>query len=124
MKPDELIQKIVDQIQKSANIKAILGDPIKQNGLTLIPVASISIKGGGGGGINPQKEAGTAGQPGPQQGGMGIGVSIGVKPLGYIRILGEHAEFVPIIDKTKIVLGGLITAGLALFFLGKVLKKR
>ncbi len=121
MKPDELIQKIIDQVQKSANIKAILGDPIKQNNLTVIPVAALSVRGGGGGGIKPQKEPGK--EPEPQQGGMGLGVSISIKPIGYIRIVGEQAEFVPIVDRTKIVMSGLIVGGLALFFLGKMLRK-
>lgn len=122
MKPDELIQKIVDQVQKSANIKAILGDPIKQNNLTVIPVASLSVRGGGGGGIKPQKEPGKESEP--QQGGMGLGVSISIKPIGYIHILGDNAEFVPIVDRTKIMMSGLIVGGLALFFLGKLLRSR
>ena len=107
MNAEEIIQQISDKAEKAANIKIIFGDPIKQGEVTVIPVGSIFLKGGGGGG-----KIGT--QEGDEKGkrGMGLGMCISTKPIGYIEVKNNEAKFVNIIDKTKVIIGMMVTLGL------------
>lgn len=60
---------------------------------------------------------------------MGLGVNIMARPLGYIELKEGEARFVPIADVTKIAVGGMLVAGLALltmnrFMSFKAIRKR
>jgi uncharacterized spore protein YtfJ len=101
----------VDEMLKGAQdalaVSRVYGEPIKQNGLTLIPAAE--VMGGGGGGSD---EA--------QNGGGGFGVR--ARPVGTWVIRGEEVEWEPAMDATKLALRGMLVAIVFLFVVRSVVK--
>jgi len=103
MESEQIIQQLTDKVEKSGNVKALFGDPIREGGITLIPVANIKIRGGGGGGKGEieGKENGK---------GFGMGMITVANPLGFIEIKDGEAKFNQIIDMTKVAIA-IIFAG-------------
>lgn len=107
----DTIRDIVTEVEKHNNIKAIFGDPIREKGVVIIPVGSVASKGGGGGGggMMPRKEsregAMSEGKSSKDWGsGLGVGYARLVKPLGFIEIKEDRAEFKPIVDAGKVAM--------------------
>ncbi|MFW5720207.1 MAG: sporulation protein [Candidatus Dojkabacteria bacterium] len=120
MEPDKKIQEIIQSLEKSAHVKSVFGEPIEHNGIVIIPVASVKISGGGGGGSGTADPAEEASHE--EGNGFGMGFMSGAKPLGYIEVQGENSEFIPIVDKTKLILPALLSGILAFVTLLKLTK--
>jgi uncharacterized spore protein YtfJ len=82
-------------------------EPIRQDGLTVIPAASVGGGGGGGGG---------SGGPADQRLGQGEGGGFGLKakPAGAFVIKQGKVHWQPAIDVNRVILGGQIVAVTAL----------
>ncbi len=116
MEIKQLIKEIKENLEKSANTKSIFGDVMKLEGISIIPVGSFTMKGGGGGGIGsmgPKTETeseeeakGDESESKTGKGG-GLGMTVDVNPVGYIKIKDGNAEYVEIIDKTRVILNTL-----------------
>lgn len=107
----DLAHAITDRLSSSAGSQLVFGTPQQQGDQTVIPVAearyNFGFGAGSGSGSGPNTGSG---------GGGGGGGSVRTRPVGYIRLQGNAADFVPIIDYTKIILASLICvliAGLA-----------
>jgi len=86
---DALLQGARDAI----SVKRVYGDPIEQDGVTLVPAAA--VRGGGGGGGDNE-----------QNGGGGFGLQ--ARPVGaYVIRSGGEVEWKPAVDAQQIVLAGL-----------------
>lgn len=113
MEVKQLIKEIKENLEKSANTKSIFGDVMKVDDLSIIPVGSFSMKGGGGGGVGSMgpKSADTEeveSEEDTKSGkGGGLGMTVDVTPVGYIKIKDNVAEYVEIVDKTKIILNAI-----------------
>ena len=116
MEVKQLIKEIKENLEKSANTKSIFGDVMKVEDISIIPVGSFSMKGGGGGGFGSMglkteaesEEEIKSDETGAKSGkGGGLGLTVDVKPVGYIKIKDGIAEYVEIIDKTKVILNTL-----------------
>lgn len=112
MEIKQLIKEIKENLEKSANTKSIFGDVMTLEGISIIPVGSFTMKGGGGGGIGsmgPKIEAESEDdESGSKTGkGGGLGMTVDVNPVGYIKIKDGNAEYVEIIDKTRVILNTL-----------------
>ncbi len=116
MEIKELIKEIKENLEKSANTKSIFGDVMKIEGLSIIPVGSFTMKGGGGGGIGnmgskteTESEDEAKGDESESKIGKGggLGITVDVNPVGYIKIKDDNAEYVEIIDKTRVILNTL-----------------
>lgn len=70
---------------KSADSKILFADPVQHNDLVIIPVAKISVGLGFGYGDTKEKH------------GKGAGGGLIAKPIGYIEIKKDRAEFKPIV---------------------------
>jgi uncharacterized spore protein YtfJ len=103
MDTQDLITKVTETVQKNANTKAVFGDPIEKDGVTVIPVSKVSYSGGGGGGQGkePREEK-------VEGSGMGLGLHIKNSPVGYIEIKGGEAVFKRISSKEKLFLMGTV----------------
>jgi len=113
MEVKQLIKEIKENLEKTANIKSIFGDVMKVDDLSIIPVGSIKMKGGGGGGIGSagpkielKKDEDSDEETATGKGG-GLGMTIDVTPVGYIKIKEGNAEYIDIVDKTKVILNAL-----------------
>ena len=100
MEIKELIKEIKENLEKSANTKSIFGDVMKIDGLSIIPVGSFTMKGGGGGGIGSMgskteaeiEKKSESDESGSKTGkGGGLGMTVDVNPVGYIRIKDGNA---------------------------------
>ena len=80
-----IIDRLADRVGATAGAGAVFGEPVKQGGRTVIPVAQ-SIWGGGAGSGESENE-GT---------GSGGGAGAMTRPLGYIEISEHETAFVPL----------------------------
>jgi len=116
----EILKEVSENIEKSANVKTVFGDPVRVGHRTIIPVATVSVSGGGGGGFGKEKEKakGRGKGKGPFGVGGGGGLHVESKPVGYIEITDEGAKFVSTPDSTKIALRGILNGIIAVSMFG------
>jgi uncharacterized spore protein YtfJ len=97
----EVVHEIADRLGASASAKLAYGEPIQQDGRTVIPVAKVRYGFGGGGGKGHKSDEG---------GGGGGGLV--AQPVGVIEISAEGTRFIEFFDTRKIV--SLIALGMGL----------
>jgi uncharacterized spore protein YtfJ len=98
MNPVELVQTVKEQVEKSANVRAIFGEPIEKGDVTVIPVARVRVCGGGGGGQGKSNHS-------PEEGsGGGLGFHLTASPVGYIEIANGTARF----ERWRLILSKII----------------
>jgi uncharacterized spore protein YtfJ len=100
-----LLDNIAD-VKEALSVRRVFGDPYEVNGATLIPVAV--VRGGSGGGSG---EGSANGQRSGTGNGMGFGLSS--RPVGVFVVKDGDVEWMPSIDITRLAVGGLVVAGLA-----------
>ena len=99
------VDEILEGARDAMTVGRVYGDPIEQDGITVIPAA---VVGGGGGG----------GGDDTQNGGAGFGLK--ARPVGAYVICGKDVTWVPAVDVTRIVLYSLV----ALLLGGVMLRRR
>jgi len=97
MEVEDLFDKAVGEIERMLNTKTVVGEPIKVEGNTLIPLVNVGFGFGVGGG------QGTEPQKGSGQGG-GTGGGGGVKPVALVVINEDGVRVDPIKSGTTSVL--------------------
>lgn len=112
MKVEE-IEGIIEQGTDAMSVKRVFGEPIRQDGITLIPVAKVRGMGGGGSGEGPEA----------QGRGWGSGFGITARGLGTYVIKGDDVRFVPAIDVNRIVLIAGFVAVAAMLLIGRPVVK-
>ena len=108
---DGFVERIAEQVGGKASVRAVFGDPIERDGLTIIPVARVRWGFGGGAGRGPMAVGpGTAGDPSASGSGTGGGGGATADPVGYLEIGPDGASFYPIVS-TMPSPGFLLAAG-------------
>lgn len=92
MNVDELLSGARDAM----SARRVFGDPIEQDGVTVVPVAAVA--GGGGGGGDAENNGG---------GGFGLRA----RPVGAYVIKDGEVSWKPAIDASRLTLGWQIVAG-------------
>jgi uncharacterized spore protein YtfJ len=90
-----LLERMAGRLGSHARADSVFGDPVTEEGLTVIPVAKVrwGFGGGAGGG-------GDDGVDGEDFGGGGGGAgAVSATPVGYIEIRAGSAEFRPVRDR-------------------------
>ena len=90
-------------------------EPIRQDGLTVIPAAIVGAGGGGGGGAN--------GPEGTEAGGGG-GFGLSAKPAGAFIIKQGKVRWRPAVDVNRVILGAQAVAVTALLVARAVILHR
>ena len=108
------VNEIIERARDVMNVGRVFGEPIHQNGVTVVPVAAVRGGGGGGGGPNPQN--------GLEGGGGGFGVI--ARPVGAFVIRGDQVEWQPAVDVSRIIGAGAVVASLAILTLRTAIRKR
>jgi len=80
-----LLERIGEAVGQRAQASAVFGEPVRDEGLTVIPVARARFGFGGGGG--------SGGREGDEGGGGGGGGGAMVTPIGFIELNDSGAEF-------------------------------
>src|SRR5205809_4370658 len=97
----------VNQAKDVITVRRVYGEPIQEDGITIIPAAS--VMGGGGGG-------------GDTEGNGGGGFGVRARPAGAWIIKNGDAQWRPAVDVTRIALMGQIVAIVALLTLRSIVK--
>ncbi|HEY9472262.1 MAG TPA: spore germination protein GerW family protein [Mycobacteriales bacterium] len=105
--------RLVDRLREVATVRRSFGEPMRQDGTVVIPVASVA---GGGG-------AGSGDAEGARQGGGG-GFGLSVVPSGVFVVRDGKVRWQPAVDVNRIVLGGQIVAITALLTIRSLLRNR
>jgi uncharacterized spore protein YtfJ len=82
------VDELLSGAQDSISVKRVFGEPIENNGTTVVPVATV-LGGGGGGGDNHNN------------GGLGFG--LGAKPSGAYVIKGGEVKWKPAVDVNRLI---------------------
>ncbi len=90
-------------------------EPIRQDGVIVIPAASIGGGGGGGGGEQDGQESGA---------GEGGGFGLKAKPAGAFVIKQGKVRWQPAVDVNKVILGVQVVAVTALLVARAVILSR
>ena len=103
---DGFVERMAERVGGKASVRAVFGDPIERDGITVIPVAKVRWGFGGGAGRGPIAVGpGVEGQGAElslsedlSQSGSGSGGGGGVTadPIGYLEIGPDGANFRPI----------------------------
>jgi len=97
----------VNQAKDVITVRRVYGEPIQEDGLTIIPAAN--VMGGGGGG-------------GDTEGNGGVGFGVRARPAGAWVIKGGDAEWRPALDLNRVILVGQLIAIVALLVARSVVK--
>lgn len=109
--------ELLEKLRGGMTARAVVAEPIRQDGLTVVPVARIAGGGGGGGGTAPGAE-------GEEGSGTGAGFGLSSRPVGVFVIKEGTVRWRPAIDVNLIVLGGQIVAVVALLTIRAIVKAR
>jgi uncharacterized spore protein YtfJ len=92
------VEELIKGAQDAIAAKRVYGEPVEQDGTTVIPAAA--VRGGGGGGGDDENN-----------GGAGFGLM--ARPVGaFVLKPGGEVKWQPAIDVQRMVLGWQIVAGL------------
>lgn len=122
---DGFVERMAERVGAKASVRAVFGDPIEKDGITVIPVARVRWGFGGGAGRGPiavgpgTPDVGTEGatqdltiDEGISGSGTGGGGGVTADPIGYIEIGPDGATFHPIASPMPSP-GFLLAAGAA-----------
>ncbi len=92
--------EVLDEVRASVEAKRVYAEPVHEDGVTVVPAAT--VRGGGGGGIDEEGSSG---------GGFGLAGS----PTGAWVVKEGEVTWKPAIDATKLIMLGELTAMVGLF---------
>jgi uncharacterized spore protein YtfJ len=105
MDPEQLLSGVRDAI----SVRRVFGDPIEQDGVTIVQVAT--VRGGGGGGGDNDANGG---------GGFGLAA----RPVGVYVIRDGEVTWRPATDPVRTALGWQLVAALAVLTVRSLLRRR
>ncbi len=97
---DKRLGKLVESLGGTASAKAVFGEPIERDGVTVVPVARVRYGVGGGGGRGPGRRKKDEARDGEQV-GYGHGGGVQAAPIGYIELSGGKASYRRIADPAR-----------------------
>ena len=134
---DGFVERMAERVGGKASVRAVFGDPIERDGITVIPVAKVRWGFGGGAGRGPiAMGPGIEGRTVPEvsltedmrQSGAGSGGGGGVTadPIGYLEIGPDGASFrpiTPVMPSPGFLLAAGFTAMLVLRGLARLIRR-
>lgn len=112
-----LVEALAERLGRRSSVELAFGGPVERDGVTVMPVAQVRYGFGGGSG---------AGGAGVQRGsGSGGGGGLKVRPIGFVRLAGGHAEFVPVTDpveRARALVAAALAGWLLVRTLGRLLR--
>ncbi|WP_199425186.1 spore germination protein GerW family protein [Actinotalea solisilvae] len=108
------------------HVRRVFGEPIREDGVTLVPVARVlggAGSGWGSGELGAGTEAARSSGEGSGAGGGG-GFGVRVRPLGVFVVRGTDVEWRPALDLGRVILGSQVVGALAVLVLARALRAR
>src|SRR5215468_2970302 len=109
----DILQGVVDGVKAGL----VFGEPVTQDGVTILPVARVGGGGGGGGGTGQQND-------GKEADGAGGGLGLMAGPVGVYVIRDGKVTWSPAVDATRIVLGAQMVMVAVLLLVRAIVKVR
>jgi len=106
----------------AASWKAVFGAPQTEGDTTIIPVASVTYGMGLGIGVSGVEQEDDGDEDTGQVGGGG-GVGGFSKPVAVIVVTPERTTVRPVLDRSKVIMAGMFTAGWIVFCWTSVINK-
>jgi len=104
----------LSRMNEQATVKTVFGDPIHENGRTVIPVAAVAYGMGFGGGRGRGKADNSGSDTGEGAGGGG---GMSVRPIAILDIRDGETKIRPVLDLTRLILGGIVLAMWSTFWI-------
>lgn len=128
---DGFVERIAERVGARASVRAVFGEPIERDGITVIPVAKVRWGFGGGAGSGPVAVGpGIEGADAPAAEGPGFGTGGGggaiAGPVGYIEIGPDGAFFrriTPPMPSPLFLLAAGVAAALLFRGLGRLIRR-
>ena len=133
---DGFVERMAERVGAKASVRAVFGEPIERNGITIIPIARVRWGFGGGAGrgpiaVGPGSEAdGAATEPTIDEGmsgsGTGGGGGVTADPIGYLEIGPDGATFKPIgspMPSPGFLLAAGVSAGFVLRGIARLVRR-
>jgi uncharacterized spore protein YtfJ len=115
----EPVEKMVDRLR----VDAVFGEPIREGGVTVIPVAEVRFGFGYGyGSGRPRAEEVESGPSTSEGSGGGSGAGGRASAKGYVRISADGVKFEPVLDLTRLALAGIAFAAWSVFWIAKAMR--
>jgi uncharacterized spore protein YtfJ len=99
---ETLVEKALERLAKSADVRVVFGDPVIAGARTIVPVARVGYGFGGGLGRRPVTASAT-----PETGGGGGGAVV-ARPVGVIEITYAGTRFIEL-DLARRLAGTFLT---------------
>jgi len=96
----------ISQLEEKATVKTVFGDPVREHGRTIIPVARVAYGFGFGGGREAARESVSQEPRGTRRGGGGGG-GVRIAPVALVEMTDAGTKIRPIVDATRLALAGL-----------------
>jgi uncharacterized spore protein YtfJ len=116
----------IEQFVETLDVKSVFGEPVTEDGVTLIPVAEVQYGFGYGGGygsasgtgdVAEGEESSEEADEAPVDGAGGGGGAGGrAAPRGFIRITPDEVTFEPITNEDRIPLAGILMVAWSVFW--------
>ena len=115
----EPIEKMVDDL----GVGAVFGEPIREGGMTVVPVAEVRFAFGYGHGSGRGRAEEAEGGPRTDEGsGGGSGAGGRASAKGYIRISANEVKFAPVLDVTRLALAGIAFAAWSVYWIARMVR--
>ena len=98
------VEEILAGQRDALTVRRVFGEPYQQNGVTIVPAATVVGGGGGGEGEDPDGSGR----------GWGTGFGLVGRPAGVFVIRGDDVKWQPAVDVNRMVGGVLAFAALRL----------
>ncbi len=105
----EILQSMAERFAGTASVKQVFGEPIQREGRTVVPVACVHYRLGGGWGGGEVTDNSSA--PPRKGGGGGGGGLVSARPVGALEITDAGTRFIRFIEPADIVkacVGGVV----------------
>ena len=133
---DGFVERMAERIGGKASVRAVFGDPIERDGITVIPVAKVRWGFGGGAGRGPiavgpgidgrASEVSMSEDSSQSGAGSGGGGGATADPIGYLEIGPNGANFrpiTPVMPSPGFLLASGVTAMLVLRGLAGLIRR-
>ena len=87
-----LLDDVMTTVRDTLTVRRVFGEPYEQDGITILPTATVNGGGGGGGGDDGQGQQG-------QGGGLGVAM----KPAGVYVLADGHVRWRPAVDVNRLI---------------------
>ena len=105
------VEEILDGARDALSVSRVFGEAYEEDGMMIIPAAS--VRGGGGGGDGADDEG---------QGGAGGGFGMMGRPVGVYQIKDGEVTWIPAADTTRVIMFSQVVAIVGLLVLRSIVK--